>query len=127
MDFWEFILLWISVVVFLWFLLSVVFILWWGLLLILSGGKEEKTKPAINTIRYAILWIFITVGAIFIAPILWNVLWMPEIAKKYFSPTAIYENIRALGNKMFNWSNTNPWRSDIYDWNDSTTLDDLDF
>ncbi len=126
MWFWEFLLLAISVIIFIGFILSIVFILWWGLLLILSGGKEEKTKPAINTIRYSILWIFITVGTIFVAPILWNLLWMQNVSD-FFTPKAIYERITQLGNKML-WNNAiqNAWSSDIYDWKNKN-LDDLDF
>ena len=35
--------------------MAVVFILWGGVMLILSGGKDEKVKPAVNSIRFAIL------------------------------------------------------------------------
>jgi len=55
-------------------ILSIIFILWWGLLLILSGWKDDKIKPAINTIRYAVIWIIVTVLSIFIFPILWGLL-----------------------------------------------------
>ena len=36
-------------------LLSVVFVIWGGFLMIISGGNEEKIKPAVNHIRHAIL------------------------------------------------------------------------
>jgi hypothetical protein len=55
MDFGEFILLTISLFVLAAGLLSILFILWGGLLLILSGGKDDKIKPAINTIRFAVI------------------------------------------------------------------------
>ena len=61
MDFGDFVLLAISLFVLASGIFSVVFILWGGLLLILSGGKDEKIKPAINTIRYAIIGIIMTV------------------------------------------------------------------
>ena len=126
MSFWDFLLLAISVIIFVGFILSIVFILWWGLLLILSGGKEEKTKPAINTIRYSILWIFITVWAVFLAPILWNLLWMQNISK-YMTPKAIYERITSLWHKMlWDQSDLSWWSSDVYDWKNKN-LDDLDF
>jgi len=126
MSFWDFLLLAISVIIFIGFILSIVFILWWGLLLILSGGKEERTKPAINIIRYSILWIFITVWAIFLAPILWKLLWVSNISK-FMAPQAIYERITSLWDKMF-WDDINSpsWSSDIYDWK-KRNLGDLDF
>jgi len=130
LTFWEFILLATSIVLFIGFILAIVFILWWGLLLILSWGKEDKTKPAINTIRYAVLGIFITVWAIFIAPIIWNLLWMWDLAKKYFSVTAIYENISNLAWKLFwDWAitNSNSVRYINNSWKSNVNIDELDF
>jgi hypothetical protein len=130
LTFWEFILLATSIVLLIGFLLSIVFILWGWLLLILSWGKEEKTKPAINTIRYAVLWIFITVWAIFIAPIIWNLLGMWDLAKKYFSVNAIYDNISTLAWKLF-WDWTITDSSNVRyinnSWNSNVNIDDLDF
>ncbi len=127
LTFWEFVLLATSIILALWFFLAIAFILWGWLLLILSWGKEEKTKPAINTIRYAILGIFITVGAIFIAPILWKLLWMWDIVEQYFSPTKIYDNITQITTKIF-WGTDNWWviRRSVNNSN-SSNLDDLDF
>lgn len=47
-------------------LLSVVFIFIGGISFILSGGKEDKIKEAVSTIRYAIIGLIITVLAIVI-------------------------------------------------------------
>ncbi len=69
MDFGEFVLLAISIFVLAAGLLSILFILWWGLLLILSGGKDDKIKPAINTIRYAVIGVVVTVLTIFLFPV----------------------------------------------------------
>lgn len=41
--------------------LSVVFMFFGGVLFIVSGGKEEKVKDAIHTIRYAIIGLLITI------------------------------------------------------------------
>ncbi len=49
-------------------LASVIFIIWGGLMLILSGGKDDKVKPAINSIRYAVIGIIVIIIAIFVAP-----------------------------------------------------------
>lgn len=46
--------------------LSVVFIFVGGISFILSGGKEEKIKSAVSTIRYAIIGLIITILAIVI-------------------------------------------------------------
>jgi uncharacterized membrane protein len=47
-------------------LLSVIFIFIGGISFILSGGKEDKIKEAVGTIRYAIIGLIITVLAIVI-------------------------------------------------------------
>lgn len=99
MSFWDFILLAISLFVLFAGILSIVFILWWGLLLILSGGKDDKIKPAINTIRYAIIWVVITVVSIFLFPILGRLLWLD--VEKYAKPDRIFEKIESIWNKIF--------------------------
>ncbi len=104
-DFWEFILLAISLFVLVSGILSIIFILRWGLLLILSWGKDEKIKPAINTIRYAIIWIVVTVLTIFLFPIFWNLLWID--VDKYAQPKRIFQKIEEIGNKIF--GSTSSW------------------
>jgi uncharacterized membrane protein YgaE (UPF0421/DUF939 family) len=99
MALWDFILLAISLFVLFAWVLSIVFILWWGLLLILSGGKDDKIKPAINTIRYAIIGVVITVVSIFIFPILWRLLWLD--VEKYANPDKIFQTIESIWNKVF--------------------------
>ncbi|MBP7056960.1 hypothetical protein KBB08_00535 [Candidatus Gracilibacteria bacterium] len=42
-------------------LLSVIFMLWGGIQFIISGGKEDKTKSALGTIRYAIIGLIVTI------------------------------------------------------------------
>ena len=116
MDFGEFILLAISLFVLASWIFSIVFILWWGLLLILSGGKDDKIKPAINTIRYAVIGIVITVLTIFVFPILGRLLWLD--VEKYAEPKRIFEKIEEIWNKMFgnNTSSFNWWINDIDDF-----------
>lgn len=58
----------ISLIVLVGGLCAIIFIIWGGLMLILSGGKDEKVKPAINSIRYAVIGIIVIVVAIFVAP-----------------------------------------------------------
>jgi uncharacterized membrane protein YgaE (UPF0421/DUF939 family) len=109
MSFWDFVLLWISLFVLFSGIFSITFILWGGLLLILSGWKDDKIKPAINTIRYAVIGIVVTVLTIFIFPILGRLLWLD--VKKYAEPKAIFWKIEEIWNKMF-WNTTN-YNSDI--------------
>lgn len=99
MAFGDFILLAISLFVLFAGVFSIVFILWWGLLLILSGGKDEKIKPAINTIRYAVIGIIVTVLTIFIFPLLGNMLGLN--VEQYAKPERIFEKIEQIGNKIF--------------------------
>ncbi|MCH2189201.1 hypothetical protein MK079_05245 [Candidatus Gracilibacteria bacterium] len=95
----EFVLLAISLVVLVSSILSIAFILWGGLLLILSGGKDDKIQPAINTIRYAIIGIVLTVLTIFLFPILGRLLGLD--VEKYAQPSQIFQKIEEIGDKIF--------------------------
>ena len=111
-EFWEFVLLVISLFVLTAWVLSIVFILWWGLLLILSWGKDDKIRPAINTIRYAVIWVIVTVLTIFLFPILGRLLWLD--VEKYAKPKRIFEKIEDIWDIVFwNTSSNNydytPW------------------
>lgn len=124
MAFWDFILLAISLFVLAAGIFSIVFILWWGLLLILSGGKDDKIKPAINTIRYAIIWVVITVLSIFLFPILWRLLGLD--VEKYAKPERIFQKIEEIWNAIFwGWSiSTQPTDMNNIDelWSDFSDL-----
>jgi hypothetical protein len=118
MDFGDFILLSISLFVLAAWVFSILFILWWWLLLILSGWKDEKIKPAINTIRYAVIWIIITVLTIFLFPILWRLLWLD--VEKYAQPKRIFEKIEEIWNKVF-WNNPTYINTDVNNIDDFPT------
>lgn len=110
MDFWEFILLAISIFVLSAWILSIVFILWWWLLLILSWWKDDKIKPAINTIRYAVIGVVITVLTIFLFPVFWRLLGLD--VERYARPQRIFEKIEEIWDKIFGWqSSSTPSRS----------------
>ncbi len=111
MEFWDFVLLVISVFVLAAWILSIVFVLYWGLLLILSWWKEDKIKPAINTIRYAIFGLIITVASIFLFPILGKLLWID--VEKYAKPTRILEKIEQIWNNIFWATNSTYWTTNI--------------
>ena len=122
MEFGDFVLLIISIFVLVSGILSILFILYGGLLLILSGWKEDKIKPAINTIRYAVLGLIITVATIFVFPIFWRLLGID--VDKYAKPSRILEKIEELWNNIFHTNSNKPIIS-----NDSNadTIDETDF
>jgi len=117
LDFWEFVLLAISLFVLASGVLSIIFILRWWLLLILSWGKDDKIKPAINTIRYAIIGIVVTVLTIFFFPIFGGLLGID--VEKYAQPKRIFEKIEEIGNKVF-------WKTKTTLWGSSSWVDSLD-
>lgn len=90
---------WVSLVVLVAWLCSILFIVWWWLMLILSGGKDEKVKPAINSIRYAVIGIIVIVIAIFVAPKISEMLWLGT--HNYLSPQNIFNTIKVLMKQIF--------------------------
>ena len=44
--------------------LSIVFMLWGGIRFIISGGKEDKVKSAVHSIRYALIGLIVTILSI---------------------------------------------------------------
>lgn len=112
----DIILLVISIFVLASWILSILFILWWALLMILSWGKEEKITPALNTIRYAIIWIVITVLTIFLFPILGRLLGLD--VEKYAKPSRIFWKIEEIWNNVF-------WTGRSYDNIKSNNIDEL--
>ncbi|MBX9809036.1 hypothetical protein K2X92_01450 [Candidatus Gracilibacteria bacterium] len=89
----------VSLVVLVAGLCSILFIVWGGLMLILSGGKDEKVKPAINSIRYAVVGIIVIVIAIFVAPKVSEMLGLGT--HQYLSPQNIFNTIKILMNQIF--------------------------
>lgn len=112
MDIWDFILFSISIIVLLAWIFSILYILWGWVLLILSWGKDEKIKPAINSIRYALIGLWLIVISIFIFP---KLAWLLGLdVTKYSSPDKIFREIKVLWDKVF-WTNST---NNIYmDWN----------
>lgn len=94
---------WVSLVVLVAGLCSILFIVWGWLMLILSGGKDEKVKPAINSIRYAVIGIIVIVIAIFVAPKVSEMLGLGT--HQYLSPQNIFNTIKVLMNQIFWGSN----------------------
>lgn len=88
------------IILFSW-MLAVFFIIWWGVMLILSGWKEDKVKPATNSIRYSVIWLIVIILSVFVTPKLWDMLWLN--VSKYVSPNVIFSTIQDLSVKFF-WS-----------------------
>lgn len=68
-------------------------------MLILSGGKDEKVKPAINSIRYAVVGLIVIILSIFVAPKIGDLLGLN--VSKYVSPQVIFSTIQDLSGKFF--------------------------
>ena len=107
----------ISLIVLVGGLCAIIFIIWWGLMLILSGGKDEKVKPAINSIRYAVIGIIVIVVAIFVAPKVSEMLGLGQ--HDYLSPKSVFTAIQMLMCRIFGTSSGSNY--------DSTTSDLTDF
>jgi len=73
-------------------------------MLILSGGKDEKVKPAINSIRYAVIGIIVIVFAIFVAPKVSEMLGLGQ--HDYLSPKSIFDTIKVLMSRIFGSTST---------------------
>ena len=114
----ELLLLIVSLIVIFAAVATVIFILWWWVLVILSWGKDDKIKPAINTIRYAFFWLVVIVATLFIFPIFWKLLWLDF--KPFLDTGAIFNKIGELTEKLFwspssssDYNNYDPIRNDI--------------
>ena len=120
MEFGDFLLLSISIIILFAWIFSIMYILRWGVLLILSGWKDDKIKPAINSIRYALIWLTVIVASIFIFPKVAWLLWLD--ASKYSSPERIFTQIKSLWDKILktNWSDTYVSPSTSWNVEDST-------
>lgn len=76
-------------------LLSVLFIFIGGISFILSGGREEKIKQALSTIRYAIIGLIVTVLAVVIVSTVGRALGLDII--KYINISDIFEIVTNIG------------------------------
>lgn len=106
------------IVLFSW-MLAVFFTIWGWVMLILSWWKEEKTKPAINSIRYSVLGLIIIILSIFVCPKVWDLLWLN--VSKYISPNVIFATIKDLSNKFF--GSKDDISIDNNSWTDSLPAD----
>lgn len=91
---------WVSIVVLVAVICAVLFIVWWWVMLILSWGKDEKVKPAINSIRYAVIGLIVIVISLFVAPKIVEFMGL-ENMKQYLGPDVIFRQIRDIANGIF--------------------------
>ncbi len=73
-------------------------------MLILSGGKDEKVKPAVNSIRFAVLGIIVIIIALFVTPKIGDMLGLN--VSQYVDPKEIFSTIQNLSAKFFGSSNS---------------------
>lgn len=88
-------------------ILSVIFIFVGGISFILSGGREEKIKQALSTIRYAIIGLVITIGAVFIVSFVGRAIGLDVV--KYINVNEVFQFV-----------------SDVTSGNTSSGVDSLD-
>lgn len=77
--------------------LAVVFIFYGGISFILSGGKEEKVKDAINTIRYAIIGLLIVIFSFTVVAIVGRIFGYDLIS--YIKVENIVNLVNSLANR----------------------------
>ena len=87
-------------------ILCVFYILWGGVMLILSGGKEDKIKPAISGIRFSVIGLLIIVLALFVLPKAGDLLGLH--VSQYISPEVEFRTIKELAGKIFGGSDSVP-------------------
>ncbi len=68
-------------------------------MLILSGGKEDKIKPAISGIRFSVIGLIVIIIALFVLPKVGDLLKLH--VSQYISPSAIFATIKDLAAKLF--------------------------
>lgn len=84
--------------------MAVLFIIWGGVMLIVSGGKDEKVKPAVNSIRFAVIGVIVIILSLFLVPKLGDMLGMN--VSKYVDPKQIFATIQNLSSKFFGTSDS---------------------
>ena len=80
-------------------MLCVFYILWGGVMLILSGGKEEKIKPAISGIRFSVIGLIVIIIALFVLPRIGDLLNLR--VSQYISPSAIFATVKIIAGRLF--------------------------
>lgn len=88
----------VSLVVLVAWFLAAAFIVWGAVLMILSGGKEDKMKSAVNMIRYAVIGLFLIIVLLFVLPKAWDVLGFP--ISQYINPRMVFDTMQDISGKI---------------------------
>lgn len=84
--------------------LCVYYIFVGGISFILSGGKEDKIKEAINTIRYAVIGLIVTILSVVMISIMGNIFGVNVNEK--INPEAMMEMSKKIYDRIVNGPNT---------------------
>jgi len=98
----------------------IIIIFWWSMyaffhaifLFIFSAWDNDKIKQAWNSIRFMILWILLTLFFLFIFPIIFQRLNLPNYEK--FKADAIFRHTGELLSGLFSF-----WKDAVNQYNDS--------
>ena len=80
-------------------LAAILYTIWGGFLIILSGGKEEKVKSAVNHIRHALIGIVFIIVVLYIFPLLMELIGLPY--GEYARPSAVFQTIAEISDSIF--------------------------
>jgi uncharacterized BrkB/YihY/UPF0761 family membrane protein len=86
------------------FALSVYYMFAGAISMILSGGQEDKIKEAVNTIRYAVIGLVITVLAVVFIFVIGNI--FDINVKEYVNFDRILELLKGLFDRVVNGPNS---------------------
>lgn len=89
----------ISLIVLVAMVCAVFFIVYGGLMLVLSGGNDDKVSSALGSIRYAVIGLVVIVVAIFVTPHISRMLSLGS--PDYLSPQSITYTIQTLSERIF--------------------------
>ena len=101
--------------------IAVLYCIWGGLLLIMSGGNEEKIKPAVNHIRHAVIGLVAIMVMIFIIPKVLNYFQLPFASD--LEANHIFQTLGQLSDRVFGGSISPP--GGLPSNNDSVIGDDF--
>ena len=73
----------------------------------ISGGKEENVKKAINHIRYAVLGIIVLIAIIFIMPLFFGLFGLSDYVE-FFRPNTILATIRDIMAQLISGGSVEP-------------------
>lgn len=75
--------------------------------MILSGGKEDKMKTAVNMMRYAVIGLFLIILLLFLVPKIGDIIGIP--LSDYISPRSIFETIQSISSRVINSGSPTPY------------------